>query len=159
MGKHKSTDASITKVDIGTLNCTMNKGKTKESGKAEEHHVLPESKNVLPKDGGVKSAKKAQKSEIDDIFSAGKKKSLESKRVAPEGVGKEPDGIAVTTATAVTAKRPRIEGSKDDIFGEATGKGRKRTEEGFAIYTEDELGLGKKGGDTDLCPFDCDCCF
>lgn len=53
-----------------------------------------------------------------------------------------------------------MEGSKDDIFGEVAAKGRKRTEEGYAIYTEDELGLGRKGGgDTDLCPFDCDCCF
>ncbi len=57
-------------------------------------------------------------------------------------------------------KAKRVEGSKDDIFGEVTAKGRKRTEEGFAIYTEDELGLGRKGGgDTDLCPFDCECCF
>ncbi|GLI70605.1 hypothetical protein VaNZ11_015535 [Volvox africanus] len=159
MGKRTNADASATKIGIGTRNCTMKKGNTKDSSTAEEDNVLPESKNVLPKDGGVKSAKKAQKSEIDDIFSAGKKKSLEAKRGAADGVGKEPDGIAVATATAVTAKRPRIEGSKDDIFGQATGKGRKRTEEGFAIYTEDELGLGKKGGDTDLCPFDCDCCF
>lgn len=34
-----------------------------------------------------------------------------------------------------------------------------QTEEGYAIYTEDELRLGAKGGDTDLCPFDCQCCF
>jgi hypothetical protein len=60
---------------------------------------------------------------------------------------------------AAAAKRPRVEGSKDDIFGEASGKGRKRTEEGFPVYSEEELGLGKRGGDTDLCPFDCDCCF
>lgn len=32
-----------------------------------------------------------------------------------------------------------------------------RTEEGFAIYSESELKLGK-GGDTPLCPFDCTCC-
>lgn len=57
-------------------------------------------------------------------------------------------------------KKARVEGSKDDIFGGDAGKKRKRTEEGYAIYTEDELGLTKKGGgDTDLCPFDCDCCY
>ena len=54
----------------------------------------------------------------------------------------------------------RLEGSKDDIFGAAAGRARKRTEEGYNLYTEDELGLGRKGGgDTDLCPFDCDCCY
>jgi len=54
---------------------------------------------------------------------------------------------------------PKVVGSKDDIFGENTGA-RKRTVDGLVIYSEDELGLSKKGGgDTDLCPFDCDCCF
>lgn len=35
----------------------------------------------------------------------------------------------------------------------------RRTEDGYAIYSEAELGFGKGGGDTDKCPFDCDCCF
>lgn len=39
-----------------------------------------------------------------------------------------------------------------------SGKQRRVTEDGFKIYTLEELGVGK-GGDTDLCPFDCDCCF
>jgi hypothetical protein len=32
------------------------------------------------------------------------------------------------------------------------------TEEGYKIYTTDELKVGKGGG-TKLCPFDCECCF
>jgi hypothetical protein len=32
------------------------------------------------------------------------------------------------------------------------------TEEGWKIYTPVELAIGK-GGDTELCPFDCQCCF
>ena len=36
----------------------------------------------------------------------------------------------------------------------------RRTEEGFAIYSESELGLGRAGGgNTPQCPFDCECCF
>ena len=35
----------------------------------------------------------------------------------------------------------------------------RRTEEGFAIYGEEELGLTKQGGDTAQCPFDCECCY
>ena len=31
-------------------------------------------------------------------------------------------------------------------------------ETGLKIYREDQLNLGK-GGNTPLCPFDCDCCF
>jgi hypothetical protein len=50
----------------------------------------------------------------------------------------------------------------------------RRTEEGYAIYKEDELGINNEGGgqlaqlsfaltngrlaDTPLCPFDCNCC-
>jgi hypothetical protein len=36
---------------------------------------------------------------------------------------------------------------------------RRRTEEGFRIFTVDELRIGQGEGDTPLCPFDCDCCF
>lgn len=31
-------------------------------------------------------------------------------------------------------------------------------ESGMKVYREDQLNLGK-GGNTPLCPFDCDCCF
>lgn len=39
----------------------------------------------------------------------------------------------------------------------AAAAGRK-TEEGFNIYTEEELNIGK-GGNTADCPFDCNCCY
>ena len=38
-------------------------------------------------------------------------------------------------------------------------KGRRYTEDGLPIYTEEELGMNNpKAGTTPLCPFDCDCC-
>lgn len=49
-------------------------------------------------------------------------------------------------------------GKKDDLFG-LVDEARRKTEEGWNIYSEAELKLNKKSGDTDLCPFDCDCCF
>lgn len=52
----------------------------------------------------------------------------------------------------------RSKGKKDDLFG-LVEDARKKTDEGWNIYTEAELNLNKKGGDTDLCPFDCDCCY
>jgi hypothetical protein len=37
---------------------------------------------------------------------------------------------------------------------------RRRTADGLAIYSANELGFGKSdAGGTPLCPFDCDCCF
>jgi hypothetical protein len=62
------------------------------------------------------------------------------------------------SATPTPATRAR---SPPAHHATSPGKGgRKRTEEGYTIYREEELGLGSnKGGDTPLCPFDCDCCF
>ncbi|KIY97067.1 hypothetical protein MNEG_10894 [Monoraphidium neglectum] len=115
-----------------------------------------------------KKATKRSKDEIDDIFS-----SKPPKKVAKAAAGGDDEGggaadVAALSALAAQVKSARekqqgqkakVEGSKDDIFGQAAGKARKKTEEGFTIYTEDELGLGSKGGNTDKCPFDCECCF
>lgn len=58
--------------------------------------------------------------------------------------------------------------SKTDKIFEAAAKAdktsgaqsiRRITDDGYKIYTMEELGLNDVGGDTDLCPFDCQCCF
>jgi len=36
---------------------------------------------------------------------------------------------------------------------------RRKTSDGYKVYTEEELGLNIKSKNTALCPFDCDCCF
>ncbi|KIY45436.1 DUF1764-domain-containing protein [Fistulina hepatica ATCC 64428] len=50
-------------------------------------------------------------------------------------------------------------GDDQATFRDSRGTGpRRKTEEGWSIYKEDELGIGNEGGDTPLCPFDCQCC-
>ncbi|EDR21712.1 hypothetical protein, conserved [Entamoeba dispar SAW760] len=86
----------------------------------------------------LKSKQKGDaKSDIDDIFSELKGKQ----RKAAEEKQKEEE----------KAKRREENGGKKKI---------RRTEEGYRIYTLEELGLDKNkfGGNTPLCPFDCDCC-
>ncbi|GIX65373.1 uncharacterized protein BcabD6B2_48080 [Babesia caballi] len=39
-----------------------------------------------------------------------------------------------------------------------SGTVRKRTEDNLPVYTVEELNIGKGGG-TELCPFDCHCCY
>lgn len=96
---------------------------------------------------GVKNSSK-ENSEIDDLF--GQLKSSKNK------VKQDDEKPAVSHPPPP----PRVQGSKDDLFGTEDGKSRKRTEEGYVIYTEDELGFNKKNaGGTPLCPFDCDCCY
>ncbi|KAF8641144.1 hypothetical protein AX17_000786 [Amanita inopinata Kibby_2008] len=55
---------------------------------------------------------------------------------------------------------PKVDDEDETSFKNSRGTGpRRRTEEGWLVYKEDELGIGEGGGDTPLCPFDCDCCF
>ncbi|CCM00923.1 uncharacterized protein FIBRA_02969 [Fibroporia radiculosa] len=56
-------------------------------------------------------------------------------------------------------KKGRLATDDVERFRDSRGTGpRRKTEEGFAIYKEDELGINDQGGDTPLCPFDCQCC-
>ena len=57
---------------------------------------------------------------------------------------------------APTEKPAKKEAAPEDAPKKV--KASKFTEEGYRIYTTDELNIGK-GGNTDDCPFDCNCCF
>ena len=106
---------------------------------------------------------KKRKNEIDDLFStlAGKATKTAKASAGKEGsqAGKEAEK---SSGEKKSKKSAKLEGSKDDIFGTGAADGRKRTEEGYLIYCEEELGLGvssKNAGYTKDCPFDCKCCF
>ncbi|KAL8287678.1 hypothetical protein RQP46_003536 [Phenoliferia psychrophenolica] len=47
---------------------------------------------------------------------------------------------------------------EESNFMDSRGTNRRRTDDGLAIYDIAELKIGL-GGDTELCPFDCECCF
>ncbi|KAI3622193.1 hypothetical protein WG66_015466 [Moniliophthora roreri] len=60
------------------------------------------------------------------------------------------------------SKSDKLDAVREDEekFKDSRGTGpRRKTEEGWSIYKEDELGINDQGGDTPLCPFDCQCCF
>ncbi|KAG5654766.1 hypothetical protein H0H81_003774 [Sphagnurus paluster] len=86
-------------------------------------------------------------------------------RPAPETII-DPSTL-ITTKLPKTSKKykPPKTSSKsadhdENKFVDSRGShSRKTTEEGWAIYKEDELGIHDGGGDTPLCPFDCECCF
>ena len=87
---------------------------------------------------------KTSKSEIDALFKKVKKVKPVEKQEKPVKIKPE--------------QRPK--GSSSDPLGAGmkSGHNRKYTEEGWPIYTEEELNIGK-GGETADCPFDCQCCF
>ena len=89
---------------------------------------------------------KSAKSEIDDLFA-------KVKKVKPDN-----NKTKIKPKTTSVVQTPKDGGSSGDLLGKGKKTLRKFTEEGWPIYTEEELKIGK-GGDTALCPFDCECCF
>ncbi|KAI0048348.1 DUF1764-domain-containing protein [Auriscalpium vulgare] len=61
----------------------------------------------------------------------------------------------------VPSPAKKVKHSEDEArFKDSRGTGpRRKTEEGFSIFKEDELDIRPEAGGTPLCPFDCDCCF
>ncbi|KAJ7655022.1 hypothetical protein DFH06DRAFT_1201370 [Mycena polygramma] len=128
-------------------------------------------------------------SEIDDIFakrpvastsaSVPPKKKQKAKEKAPEKSAPvasssskkrpAPETIIDPSSTrAPPQKKPKVDkpsivaADKEDAerFKDSRGSGpRRKTEEGWSIYKEDELGISNDSGETPLCPFDCECCF
>ncbi|KAI9462394.1 hypothetical protein BJY52DRAFT_145589 [Lactarius psammicola] len=118
---------------------------------------------------------------IDDIFALKKQKKrkinhsqsqpIEPKPPAPEIVH-DPSSQSSSSSTSrrtsherpassrSSKKRKLVEKLNQDKFNDSRGTGpRRKTEEGFSIFKEDELGINVEAGGTPLCPFDCNCCF
>ncbi|KAL9716104.1 hypothetical protein Ac2012v2_000549 [Leucoagaricus gongylophorus] len=96
-------------------------------------------------------------SEIDAIF-ASKPKSKPKPKPKPQPTRK------VSSRPAPAQKQPRktsaARAKQVQQFRDSRGTHpRRKTEEGWNVYKEDELGITAHGGDTPLCPFDCQCCF
>ncbi|KZV63283.1 DUF1764-domain-containing protein [Peniophora sp. CONT] len=83
--------------------------------------------------------------------------------VAPAKKSKTSGSLLKKAAAAKSSSGSKKNADADDDegrFKDSRGTGpRKKTEEGFSIYKEDELGIQDEGGDTPQCPFDCQCCF
>lgn len=72
----------------------------------------------------------------------------------PAAEGKKLAAVPAKPLAKKKQERPKPKSKKPNSNG-----ARRTTEEGFKIYTEEELGLqDEQAGDTPDCPFDCDCC-
>ncbi|KAJ7597178.1 hypothetical protein C8J56DRAFT_919417 [Mycena floridula] len=129
-------------------------------GKGKIESVEPiASSSAIPK---KKKKKKKQKQNTEPVPSqpaVDQPTTSSRKRAVPET-------FIDPSARISNTKRPKVASAKsalepdDKKFQDSRGSGpRRKTEEGWSIYKEDELGIGDTGGDTPLCPFDCECCF
>ncbi|KAK8950865.1 hypothetical protein KSP39_PZI003408 [Platanthera zijinensis] len=124
--------------------------------KQKEDQSLPEKKK-----------KKKMGREIEEIFRANKKKRKESPVLAGEcsakakmGTGKE--GKKVGEKKNESHEKEKKSSFKGFLAGDTpeNRSKRRRTADGFALYSAEELGIGNPdAGSTPLCPFDCTCCF
>ncbi|MBA0868083.1 hypothetical protein Goshw_008555 [Gossypium schwendimanii] len=113
---------------------------TTPSRKAEnkKEESVPEQKN---------SASKVAGNEIDEIF-AGKKR----KKPDPKG-SEKPNGDEISKPKSSKKKSKKSkETNREGGFNESSSRPRKRTADGFAIYTEEELGISKFDAGTPLLP-------
>eukprot|EP00667_Euglena_gracilis_P024485 EG_transcript_28203 len=112
-----------------------------------------------------KSAKAAAsaKQTVADVFSALKRHRAEAAVAKPPALpepsavsGKPPKGRqGINKKGRAAAKQT----AGDDPFSDSRGlKGGRKTVDGLPVYTPEELGLHTGGGNTPLCPFDCECC-
>nr|KJB65586.1 hypothetical protein B456_010G102500 [Gossypium raimondii] len=84
------------------------------------------------------SASKVAGNEIDEIF-AGKKR----KKPDPKG-SEKPNGDEISKPKSSKKKSKKSkETNREGGFNESSSRPRKRTADGFAIYTEEELGISK----------------
>ena len=111
--------------------------------------------------------KTSAKSEIDSLFGKVKKAKVAGGLVKVKEVQQHASSAApnkngsARMKSLEKARPPRDGGSASDLLGTGSkgNKTRRFTEEGYPIYSEEELGLEKPSGTTPQCPFDCNCCF
>jgi hypothetical protein len=108
--------------------------------------------------------------DLEDIFAKAKKPSGNAVKKGcvssenPKSITKSKSIRKVSGSSSVVAtltpKSSRKTGSSSDPFGltSSTNSSLDFTEEGWKVYTPDELKIGG-GKDTPDCPFDCECCF
>ncbi|KAK0465424.1 DUF1764-domain-containing protein [Desarmillaria tabescens] len=111
-----------------------------------------------------KSKKRRRDHSTDDHHEPPPKKRVPETVIDPSSTVSAPKRIKQTKGSDRSKIKP-FKSEKDakgdeERFKDSRGSGpRRKTEEGWSVYKEDELGMTNEGGDTPLCPFDCDCCF
>ncbi|GBE59772.1 hypothetical protein, conserved [Babesia ovata] len=108
------------------------------------------SKKVAKSNSKLSGEYKNEKKKLNDMFKS--LKGQPTTAVPARTTTKAPKSDAKKTSSSSSRSR------KDEVYAQVpvSGTARRRTEDNLPVYTIEELNIGK-GGDTDLCPFDCTC--
>ncbi|GMK59155.1 hypothetical protein CspeluHIS016_0701700 [Cutaneotrichosporon spelunceum] len=126
------------------------RAKVEEAAKRRE--VKEKEKVKKAKKSGEKKEKKEKKDKVAEPASS-VEEVIDPSVAVVAALGRAKEARA-------PGKRDRKEVEEDRLWRDSRGDGdRKRTEEGYLVFKEAELGIDPEVGGTPLCPFDCDCCF
>jgi outer membrane biosynthesis protein TonB len=129
---------------------------TPKSTKKEKTQTLP--------DENTKTESKSPKpvNEIEEIFQTTKSKKRKEKPSEETEQGQPEKKVKKDGKDKKGKKKKEKKSGPGRLLddGPEAKARRRRTNDGFAIYSAEELGFGNtNAGGTPLCPFDCDCCF
>lgn len=160
-------------MDTGTLDMVKKRkhnGVTAEAeAEAEAEAIASAAMKETSEPTEKPETKKETLNEIDEIFAKTKKNktrhargSNPAKDITPAS-HKDDNEHDVKGSTEVNdklknkKKTKKLDGKE---WVEPPPRPRRKTNDGFTVYSAEELGFNKKdAGGTSLCPFDCDCCF
>lgn len=145
----KPQKAKVDTTEIDDLFSVFQQKKPATEAKAEPAEKEPETESLDENEDISTSETDYDEDSGDEV--SGPEDSVPLKKGIPYDANR--DDFAVQDSGAKS--------DEDSDFFDSRGRKRKArplTEDGLPIYTTKELRIGL-GGDTDLCPFDCNCCY
>ena len=116
--------------------------------KKNESKIQKNDKKVVKK--SKKDLKKKSDEFLSDVFGEDEKINWDTHE--------EVDDQIIKDSLPDIPMNKQVSNLDDNLFELRKSTIRRTTEEGWPVYDVDELHMGK-GGFTDKCPFECDCCF
>lgn len=135
----KTADESIESNDLANLDTgSVIESKFKQDGQSSSIHV-PQSRDPLSRKSKAKNKRSNDPEPVEVLF--------------------DPSQNILSRSNPLNDQKKRKLHLTDDELAFRDSRGtRPKTDDGLPIYTVEELKIGL-GGDTPLCPFDCNCCF
>lgn len=135
-------------------------GKKADSKKVDEKKDTKR-KNDLEDIDDLFSKAKAKKQKVETEIEALEDKPAEDKKVKTKSSSDSGKEISIKAQNKMKSM-PIDNEDADELFKDSRGKrfaNRKRTEEGYRVYDNEEMRIGEGEGNTKDCPFDCWCCY
>ncbi|OMH83735.1 hypothetical protein AX774_g2749 [Zancudomyces culisetae] len=154
-GSSKDKSKSISVPDSKTIPAINSSTPAKISKKTKKKN-----KNKIKKDTEVKSISKDKETDNKnkDTSDLASNAEQESSVIVVDASGHANDSKLDAKKNKQTTNSQKF--NDDDGFSDSRGlRNGRKTVDTLRVFYFDELKIGEGEGDTELCPFDCDCCY